>query len=53
MTQQIKKGDFVYGSHYGIGTIPARVVRVNKKTITINDSERNYTLKKSNVRLQD
>jgi hypothetical protein len=51
MKTEFKKGDYVYGTHYEIGTIPARIVRVNKKTITINDSERNYTLKKSNVRL--
>lgn len=48
----MKKGDYVYGYHYDLGTIPAKVVRVNKKTITMNDGERNYTLKKSNVELQ-
>lgn len=48
----MKKGDYVYGYHYNIGTIPAKIVRVNKKTITINDGCKNYTLKKSNVELQ-
>ncbi|NII81713.1 MULTISPECIES: hypothetical protein [unclassified Pedobacter] len=48
----MKKGDYVYGYHYEIGTIPGKVVRVNNKTITFNDGFKNYTLSKSNVKLQ-
>lgn len=48
----MKKGDYVYGYHYEIGTIPGIVIRVNKKKITFNDGFKNYTLSKQNVQLQ-